>query len=79
MKSLRQIFRVLCQRDAQGEPKFYRAGSDKALKIWRKDFTPGKLYALGRLQQMGRGLPKGDAPGTPHAPDGGWDDADGDV
>lgn len=70
---------VLCQRDAAGEPRFHRAGSDKALQVWRKDFTPGKLYTMGRLQQMGRGLPQGDAPATPHAPEGGWDDAEGDV
>ena len=70
---------VLCQRDASGEPKFHRVGSDKALQVWRKDFTPGKLYAMGRLQQMGSGLAKGEAPATPHQPEGGWDDAEGDV
>ena len=70
---------VLCRRDVAGEPKFHRAGSDKALQAWRKDFTPGKLYAMGRLQQLGRAQPKSDAPAAPQAPEGGWDDAEGDV
>lgn len=70
---------VLCQRDTQGEPKFHRAGSDKALKVWRKDFTPGKLYAMGRLPQMGRAPAEASMAAAPHAPEGGWDDAEGDV
>ena len=70
---------VLCQRDASGEPKFRRADSDKALQAWREDFTPGKLYAMGRLQQMGHEIAEPGSEVPPQAPQGGWEDADGDV
>jgi predicted ATPase len=70
---------VLCQRDASGEPKFRRADSDKALQAWREDFTPGKLYAMGRLQQMGHEVAAPGSEAPPQAPRGGWEDAEGDV
>lgn len=70
---------VLCQRDASGEPKFRRADSDKALQAWREDFTPGKLYAMGRLQQMGRESTELSAETPPQVPSGGWDEDEGDV
>ena len=70
---------VLCQRDASGEPKFRRADSDKALQAWREDFTPGKLYAMGRLQQMGHEAVEPGIEMPLQVPQGGWEDAEGDV
>jgi len=70
---------VLCQRNELGEPKFVRADSDTALRAWRRDFTPGRLYAMGRLQQIGRPSVAVDKPITPQEPVGGWDDAEDDV
>lgn len=69
---------VLCQRDEYGGPKFIRADSDKALEDWRQDFTPGKLYTMGRLQRMGA-IDKAEEapPRDAEEPEGGWDDAGG--
>ncbi len=70
---------ILCQRNESGEPRFIRADSDEALKAWRRDFTPGRLYAMGRLQHIAGPAASPDIPAAPHAPEGGWGDAEDDV
>ncbi len=50
--SLSQI--VVVERDATGEPKFFRPGDDASLDKWSAQFTPGQLYTMGRLGRGGK-------------------------
>ena len=70
---------ILCQRNEAGEPKFVRADSDAALKAWRRDFTLGRLYAMGRLQQIAKQPTSSRGPATPQQPEGGWGNAGDDA
>lgn len=42
---------ILCERDAAGEPKFYRPADDESMKRWAADFAPGQLYTMGQLKR----------------------------
>lgn len=44
---------VLTER-IDGEPRFSRPGEKKAIREWTKNFAPGQLYTMGRLQQKPR-------------------------
>lgn len=41
---------MTCQRDETGEPRFRRVDPE-SLGKWAKDFTPGRLYTMGVLDQ----------------------------
>ena len=45
---------LLVERDASGEPKFYRPMSDTSLAAWRDRFAPGQLYLMDRLHVPAR-------------------------
>lgn len=40
---------VLVERDSKGEPCFTRPANQKSLNTWAEQFTPGKLYTMGKL------------------------------
>ena len=42
---------VLVDRKKGGNPAFVRPAGDDDVKEWAKDFTPGKLYTMGQLDQ----------------------------
>jgi predicted ATPase len=44
---------VLVERDPKGQPIFTRPADQKSLDTWAEQFTPGKLYTMGRLSQEG--------------------------
>jgi predicted ATPase len=44
---------VLVERDPKGQPLFIRPADQKSLDTWAEQFTPGKLYTMGRLSQEG--------------------------
>ena len=45
---------LLVERDASGEPAFFRPASDKTLAVWRERFAPGQLYLMDRLHVPAR-------------------------
>ena len=45
---------LLVERDASGEPAFFRPATDKALAAWRDRFAPGQLYLMDRLHLPAR-------------------------
>ena len=40
---------VLVERDPKGQPLFTRPAHQKSLDTWAEQFTPGKLYTMGRF------------------------------
>jgi len=42
---------VLVERDNQGQPIFTRPADQDTLAAWSEQFTPGRLYTMGRLSQ----------------------------
>lgn len=42
---------VLCERDENRIPKFWRPGEDKSVQKWAESFAPGQLYIMERLQK----------------------------
>lgn len=42
---------VLVERDSDGQPVFSRPGDRDVLQDWAKQFSPGQLYTMGRLQK----------------------------
>ena len=49
-----QLHLLLVERDASGEPKFYRPADDNALAAWRDRFAPGQLYLMDRIHVPAR-------------------------
>lgn len=43
---------IVVDRDASGTPVFTRPGSQKALDKWAQNFSPGKLYTMGKLARV---------------------------
>lgn len=42
---------VLVERDANGEPHFWRPADEEEVKEWGKKFAPGELYTTGRFKR----------------------------
>ncbi len=42
---------VMVERDSQGQPTFTRPANQKSLQEWTEQFSLGKLYTMGRLNQ----------------------------
>ena len=42
---------VVVERDNSGSPMFSRPASQKSLKEWAQEFSPGKLYTMGKLKR----------------------------
>ncbi len=42
---------IMVERDSQGQPTFTRPASQKSLQEWAEQFSLGKLYTMGRLNQ----------------------------
>ncbi|MBX7255941.1 MAG: AAA family ATPase [Candidatus Hydrogenedentes bacterium] len=45
---------VLCERDEEGAPRFWRPSDSTETKSWAKSFAPGHLYTTGRLSRRTR-------------------------
>lgn len=43
---------VLVARDDKGQPRFYRPQDSDALQRWSKEFSPGRLYTMGKLHEV---------------------------
>jgi len=44
---------VLVERDAKGQPRFFRPADNENLQRWATKFAPGKLYTMGNLAGSG--------------------------
>lgn len=44
---------VMVERDSQGQPLFTRPADQKSLQEWTEQFSIGKLYTMGQLNQEG--------------------------
>jgi hypothetical protein len=42
---------VLCERDEDGTPGFWRPSDNAEVRDWAKNFAPGQLYTAGRFQR----------------------------
>ncbi len=42
---------VVVEREASGEPVYWRPDDERSLDVWRKDFSLGKIYAMGQLHR----------------------------
>ena len=42
---------VLVTRDTKGHPHFHRPSDSESLQRWSQDFSPGRLYTMGKLHE----------------------------
>jgi energy-coupling factor transporter ATP-binding protein EcfA2 len=42
---------VLCQRNEKGVPMFWQPSKDEEVRAWAKEFSPGRLYTMGRYKR----------------------------
>lgn len=42
---------IVVERNAQGEPEFWRPGDETALTSWAERFSLGQIYAMGQLRR----------------------------
>jgi len=42
---------IVTERDDSGTPRFTRPASEKELQEWAKNFSPGRLYTMGKLSR----------------------------
>lgn len=42
---------VLVYRDDNGEPRFHRPKDSKSMQRWSQEFSPGRLYTMGKLHE----------------------------
>lgn len=45
---------VLVARDADGQPRFHRPQDSESLQRWSQEFSPGRLYTMGKLHEAAR-------------------------
>lgn len=42
---------IVVERNAQGEPEFWRPEHEAALAAWAERFSPGQIYAMGQMRR----------------------------